>query len=322
MKSPIFIFSLPRAGSTLLQRILMGHKEITSLAEPWILLPILYANKTEGQISEYSSKTSKRAIDEFIDNLPNKEEGYYAALNTFATQLYKSCCSNNEVYFIDKTPRYYLIIPEIVKMFPNAKFIFLFRNPLHIYSSIISTWGKNRLNNIFNYDIDLNKGVNLLSQGYEMLKEKSFALRYEDFVSNPSVIMEDLFQYLELEYDKKVLVNFSKQNTKGSLGDPTGIKEYNKIDIRSINKWKETFATPYRKKIIKKYIQSIDSKVLSLQGYSKEHLLKEIDLLKTKRSIGLQDRVDFFYAKTVRHIKPNIFFGKSKKEWTKGLYLS
>ena len=39
MKSPIFLFSLPRSGSTLLQRVLMSHKDIASVAEPWLMLP-------------------------------------------------------------------------------------------------------------------------------------------------------------------------------------------------------------------------------------------------------------------------------------------
>ena len=48
----------------------MSHDKITSLAEPWILLPHVYAAKETGHISEYSSKLSKLAIDEFIDNEP------------------------------------------------------------------------------------------------------------------------------------------------------------------------------------------------------------------------------------------------------------
>ena len=51
MKSPIFIFSLPRAGSTLLQRVLMGHPEIASIAEPWLLLPLMYVQKEHGVLA-------------------------------------------------------------------------------------------------------------------------------------------------------------------------------------------------------------------------------------------------------------------------------
>ena len=56
MQAPIFVFSLPRSGSTLLQRVLMSHNDISSVAEPWILLPQIYSLKKEGTLSEYSPK--------------------------------------------------------------------------------------------------------------------------------------------------------------------------------------------------------------------------------------------------------------------------
>ncbi|MFW6066259.1 MAG: sulfotransferase, partial [Planctomycetota bacterium] len=41
--SPLILFSLPRSGSTLLQRMLSLHGRIASTAEPWLLIPQLYA---------------------------------------------------------------------------------------------------------------------------------------------------------------------------------------------------------------------------------------------------------------------------------------
>jgi len=35
-----FLISLPRAGSTLLQRLLMAHSGIASCGEPWLALPM------------------------------------------------------------------------------------------------------------------------------------------------------------------------------------------------------------------------------------------------------------------------------------------
>ena len=68
MEAPIFIFSLPRAGSTLIQRVLMSNKDICSVAEPWILLPQIYALKGEGSLSEYSSLTSFIAMSDFVNS--------------------------------------------------------------------------------------------------------------------------------------------------------------------------------------------------------------------------------------------------------------
>ena len=88
MKSPIFLFSLPRAGSTLLQRVLMSHKDVASVAEPWLMLPFSYAYKREGILTEYAHSVSYAAFEDFIGNLPNKEDDYYNALRNFAFTIY------------------------------------------------------------------------------------------------------------------------------------------------------------------------------------------------------------------------------------------
>jgi len=44
----IFILSLPRSGSTLLQRILGGHSQVHTVAEPWLMLNPLYALRETG----------------------------------------------------------------------------------------------------------------------------------------------------------------------------------------------------------------------------------------------------------------------------------
>ncbi|MFV1990599.1 MAG: sulfotransferase, partial [Acidimicrobiales bacterium] len=45
---PAFLLSLPRSGSTLLQRLLGAHSMVATVAEPWLLIPPLYALRDEG----------------------------------------------------------------------------------------------------------------------------------------------------------------------------------------------------------------------------------------------------------------------------------
>ena len=99
------------------------------------------AYEKEGILSKYSHSNSYAAFKDFINNLPNKDGDYYEALGEFATKLYQKQCINDEKYFLDKTPRYYHFIPGIGNAFPNAKFIFLFRRPVYVMSSVIKTWG-------------------------------------------------------------------------------------------------------------------------------------------------------------------------------------
>lgn len=320
MKSPIFIFSLPRSGSTLLQRILMSHKKVASASEPWILLPFLYSLKEDGQVSEYSQSLSVAALKDFIYK-PEKDVHYEEYLKKFILSLYNSYCDHKEEYFLDKTPRYYFIISEIHKIFPDAKFIFLFRNPVHIYSSILTTWGNDRFNKLHSHYVDLEKGPALLSEGYEKYKDVSYALKYEEFVMSPEKYLKELLDYLELEYDDSMLDNFSLQKTYGSMGDPTGTKQYSKVQTESLEKWKKTFATPLRMYILKKYIKGLDAEVLRIQGYSKENILEEIDNLDTDIKNIFQDSMDIFYFKLIKKLKLNLIYGSSK-EWAHKTYLS
>ena len=322
MKSPIFLFSLPRSGSTLLQRVLMGHKDIVSVAEPWLMLPFSYAYKKEGVLAEYAHNLSFSAFEDFINNLPGKEKDYFEALGSFANTLYEKQCSNEEKYFLDKTPRYYNIIPEIAKAFPDAKFIFLFRNPVHVMSSMIQTWGNGSLRSLYTHERDLNYGPIALSKGYELLKDKSYAIQYEEYVSNPNKHTKEICEYLEIDFDENTLSGFSNQNIKGRMGDPTGINEYKTISANSLSKWKNTFDTAFRKNIIYKYISNIEEKIFDIQGYKKIDILNEIKSLKVTNKGFLIDRIDFTYSVLVRYVKANIYFGKGAKKWAINKYLS
>ncbi|MEM6338711.1 MAG: sulfotransferase [Pseudomonadota bacterium] len=300
---PLFIFSLPRSGSTLLQRILMSHKDIASVAEPWLLLPLIYSLKQDGVLTEYVHVCSYKGLEDFIKNLPNKDNDYFKALSIFVNTLYEKQCRNNEIYFLDKTPRYYLIIPEIAKIFPNAKFIFLFRNPVQVMSSIIQTWSNGTLMKLYSYHRDLNYGPKALSEGFNLLKDKSYAIQYEEFLTQPKKYIHEICSYLQIDFDENMLNTFCEQDIKGRFGDPTGSKEYKSIEKKSLIKWKKTFNTKFRKKLVFDYINSIDDSVLTTQGYSKKGIIDEIENLKVTRKGSLQDRLHMQYSNFVRVLK-------------------
>lgn len=322
MQAPIFIFSLPRSGSTLLQRVLMSHEDVCSVAEPWLLLPQIYVLKEKGTLSEYSSLTTHFAIKDFINNLPNKDQDYNASLKTFILDLYSKQCQNDERYFLDKTPRYYLIIDDIVKLFPEAKFIFLFRNPIHVYASVVTTWGNNRFNKLRSSYDDIVLGTKLLSEGYLKHKDKSIAVNYEAFVTDFEIELRKITDYLDLELNESILNNFNTQNTKGSLGDPTGVKKYTTISNKSIDAWKNVFNSSIRKKYAHWLLGEINDKDLETQGYNKNRIIEEIKGLNSKKNgLFLKDSVDYFNNFLTRKFKLNLILAK-EFSWIKKKYLS
>ena len=66
--NPIFLLSLPRSGSTLVQRILMSHSKISGISEPHLVLPFVYTMRKKGVVSQYSHHTVYKGIKNTITN--------------------------------------------------------------------------------------------------------------------------------------------------------------------------------------------------------------------------------------------------------------
>lgn len=307
---PIFLFSLPRSGSTLLQKILMTHSKINSVAEPWLLLPFLSTIKEKGVLAKYSHRTCNNAFNDFIKNTGGKEN-YLGNLNDFAMNLYKSASDNKHIYFLDKTPRYHLIIPEIAETFPDAKFIFLFRHPLSIYSSVLRTWNKNRFFNHGHY-VDLYEGPDNFLNGYNLLKDKSLKINYEDLVIDLENQIKDISEYLNLETDEFNIDEYNSKDLKGRMGDQKGIKKYSNVSNKSIDKWKKTFNTNFRKRIAKKYIRELDDDYLKLTGLNKIDTINEIENIKSK-GLGVIDFIQYLLSNIYREIKVKIQVQSARK---------
>lgn len=316
---PIFLFSLPRSGSTLLQRVLMSHSKISSAAEPWIMLPLVYMLKEGGSISEYSSELSKAAIEDLISGMLGGAETYRSKLRGFVDSIYRTLSNEGDMYFLDKTPRYYLIINEIAELFPDAKFIFLFRNPVQVYASILSTFGGFRT--LHGYAIDLESGPLLLSEGYKLLKNKSVGVKYEDFVINPEQELKRIADYLQIDIENGMLTTFHQQAVPGRMGDSTGVKEYAEVSRQSTDKWRAVFNSRFRKNVLTNYINKLPEEALCAQGYSKQEILNEVRDNPVERFTTFQDSYYYIRSGIIKMMHANLFFSRSMN-WAKRKFLS
>ena len=310
---PIFIFSLPRAGSTLLQRILASNEQVASTAEPWFLLPFFYSMREKGIYTEYAHFGAYFALQDFLKELPDARSDYLAAINLMAKTLYKKVADNNKdiEFFLDKTPRYHLIVDDIIETFPEAKFIFLWRNPLAIASSITNTWDGNYWT-IYKYNIDLYQGINNLVESFEKHKEKVFSIKYEELITNPEGKVLEICEYIGLKYNKKMVLDISKTKFKGEMGDPTGTNSYNAVDLAPLNKWKKTICNPYRKKWCNKYIYWIGDKKLKTMGYDIDELLNDIQSIRVTRKFLIGDLISVAYGFAYRIFELRVFRDKFK----------
>ncbi|MEO1522039.1 MAG: sulfotransferase [Cyanobacteria bacterium J06633_2] len=196
----IFLISQPRSGSTLLQQMLDKQPDIHTTAEPWTMLHSAYGLKTNGYEAEYNAQSAWLAVNDFIQQLPNQRDSYIEGLRLMHTHLYNEAlkgtgCSR----FLDKTPRYYHIIPELHEIFPEATFIFLLRNPLAIAGSVMDTWIKGKWFKLYKYRADLVDAPHRLVEGIGLLGDRCLIVNYEQLLLEPDTVVDDIVQHLNAE---------------------------------------------------------------------------------------------------------------------------
>jgi hypothetical protein len=273
---PLVLFSLPRSGSTLLQRMLAAHPRIASTAEPWLLIPHLYALRDAGVTAEYRHRTLVRALEDFCEELPDGRETYLRELRRFALALYSEAAGPEAAFFVDKTPRYALVADDVLSLLPDGKFVFLWRNPLAAAASMVETWydGKWRLRSRRR---DLFESLANLVRAREAAGERALAVRFEDLLSDPEAELGHICEYLGLPYDARMLRDFSSVSFRGRLGDPSGSVQYTAVSTEPLTKWRRAFCNPLRKRWGRKYLKWIGPDRLRAMGYEPDALLAELD---------------------------------------------
>jgi len=234
------------------------------------MLNPLYALKKEGVYAEYNKLWEYNATQDFIENLPKGgKDSYIQHLHNIYLSLYEEYLTKEaKGTFLDKTPRYYLIINELVEVFPEAKFILLIRNPLAVLGSIINSWTKENWYQLSQYKVDLINGIDTMLDGMECYKESALVFRYEDLLHNQTKALKKCFTYIELEFEEEIL-NYHQQNSEKWLyGDSENIYAKKGIDTSNDLKWLENLNKPQYWRVMYDYLHFIGEHKLHKLGYS------------------------------------------------------
>lgn len=306
---PVFIFSLPRSGSTLLQRILATHPRVATASEPWILLPFLYARRPSGIYAEYGHRKATRAFEDFAAGLPGGEAEYLKAVEQLALRLYRERAGPKARYFVDKTPRYHVVSPEVVRAFGTGRFIFLWRNPLAIVASMIEMWGHGRWN-VYEFELDLYDGLEGLIEGQRLAGERAISVRYSDLVAQSSEARARVFAYLDLHIDEAQLDTQQNVQLDGRMGDQVGANAYQELSLEPMSKWKQTLGSPLRKFWCRRYLRWIGRERLQAMGYDLDELLRELREAPSSWRTVPSDAWRMLFGYAVRLLEPWIVLDK------------
>lgn len=212
-----FILAMGRSGTTLMQTMLDAHKNTVAPFESRFLLH--FKNKYQS-VRNWSIKRKKEFIKDvlkeqkislFWDIDINKLESYLEKLpqdGTYLTACKMVYLSNKSIFekatircIIDKNPVYSWLIPLILDLVPNAKFIHLVRDARGCVNSTLKfkSGMERKIANGWNT-------VNHYIESFKKSRQESFiTLRYEDLLNDPEIHLTKLCAFLDLEFQPQML---------------------------------------------------------------------------------------------------------------------
>lgn len=226
---PIFITGLPRSGTTLADRIVSSHPDVTSAGEIGNFLQLLKL---------YSGSTTPHTLD--ADMLSRAGSVDFARLGRSYVESTRPL-TGAAPRFVDKAPSNFLIAPIILRALPNARIVVMRRHPL---DSVLSNYKQifPFEDRYYDYVYDLAWAAQkfvvfdrLIARWREVLPADRFmVLQYEDLVANQEARTRDLLAFCGLAWDARAL-SFH-ENTAG-VATPSARQVRQAMNSQAVGRW-------------------------------------------------------------------------------------
>ena len=261
---PFFIIGSGRSGNTLLRSILSGNSDISIPPEsyriPFAIKKFhIFNNRDWEDIVSQVLKEFKDCKEFYtweidITDAQKRLENIADSKRTLSNIFDELFCTYTEKHspgskiWGDKTPMNTLYLDWIGTVFPRSKFIHIIRDGRDVASSYLK---------MERYDTILeaaNRWINSIESAQSFgskIKENYIEIRYEALVTKPEEVIKDTCDFLDIDYDSKML-DHTKQVKK--LGDTD--KEHHSnlskpISSDSVGKWRNNLSESNQESITK-----------------------------------------------------------------------
>ncbi|HST23389.1 MAG TPA: sulfotransferase [Blastocatellia bacterium] len=206
--SPVFILSSPRSGSTLLRYIVDTHPSICCPGELHLgeLIQSLHTAFyfTTGQVTAFANEEEReqRVFSEIRQVISNLMEAYAAA--------------KNKPIWCEKSPANLRFVELLHAVFPEGKYICMHRNCMDVVYSLIEGSRLGFMTGLVDY-VRASPGnlINAMAQSWVDRTKKllnferehasnCFRIKYESVISDTTETLNQLFAFLDLEWDEKL----------------------------------------------------------------------------------------------------------------------
>ena len=231
--APIFILSLPRSGSTLLEQMLGSHSEVEALGELPYIPALLRA------AMERATQRGRVTVPRLIASLSPDDRRALGAeyMRRAAVHRY-----SDKPYFIDKLPHNWNNTLFIKHILPNAKFIDIRRNPIACsFANFSHSFARGHSSSFALKDIGRAYAdyVRLMAHLDRAAPGLVHHIRYEELIERPEPILRSTFDYLGLSWDEQALKFYE---TDRNVRTPSAEQVRRPLNREGLGNW-----IPYRK---------------------------------------------------------------------------
>lgn len=279
----VFLISMPRSGSTLLQRCIGQHSKVTTTGETWALLPYLTWQDRQISTCTYDNEIAAAAQHEFSKWL-SEDKVFIEAERELACSIYSKALQMNpdSKYFLDKTPRYIYAAKRIMEVMPDSKFIILSRDPAAIITSYAYTWARP----IGSYRWIKSKDalINDICHGFSYLcdfvdhsrgKANVLIVDYAELIREPRDALMRITDFLGIEFEAGMMVLGSSPTQSWKFGDPENAHSKRNFDVKSLD-WISKNSGNSEIGYLHTYLSMVDERAFKLSGTTKEKSLEKV----------------------------------------------
>lgn len=281
----LFVVGAPRSGTTMLERMLASHSLIQGGPEPHLLTPLAHLGVwAKVDKAPYDHILAAESQKLFVDQLPEGRQDYWRACRAYCDVLYgryMEAKGGGKTVCLDKTPAYALILPFMMKVFPDAKYVVLSRHPLAMFSSFANSFFDGDYSVAHAHNPILNRYVPAMAAFLRQTEVPRLHVRYEDLVEEPETRFRTICDHIGVPYEAKA-INYGDQSQndveRRGLGDPIGVQQHKRPTTESVSKWVgELAADPAKLAMLRGIIDQLDPDDLAVLGYPIDTLWRPLE---------------------------------------------
>ncbi len=225
--TPSFLVGFPRTGTTLLEKILDSHSDISVMDEQPIIELIVNSLGGLGYV---------RKLDDLTEiDIKKIRKDYFSEVKKISLDFL------NKKYLIDKLPLNILYLPLIKTVFPEAKIILAMRHPIDSCLSCFFQEFTQRppLDNFLEFEKSVEFYSQIFTSTEHLLENNSnlFTIKYEDVLGDMESSITQLLSFLDMDWEPQ-LSEFHQHAMKQQINTPSYHQVVKPLYTDSVYRWK------------------------------------------------------------------------------------